>query len=401
MTCGTTFGEIVCFIPKPYAPVVARHLNQAWRKHKLSLGSAQNIMAVRHLACSVLVFLLSISGALAQTGTADSGSVDREIQSGDTALRQGKYAEAKQHFEQAESMGGLHSAEINAGIAIAELQMGHYEAARRREAKVLQLVSSDHERAEAHNIIGTAWLRESAQSTANMDKLRAAEESFQRAVRLDPVFDAAYFNLGDALLRQNREAEGAGAFKNFIEAAAKNPAYEQDIPIAPQTLAPAFTVTDSEGRVVSSESLRGRFVLLDYWATWCSPCIRALPVLRQFAHYFPPSQFTLISVNENSPDQEVWGKFIAREKMDWIQVWDKNGEMYHSFGLAPRPYLSLPRYVLLDRNGIVRRVYNGTDRLGLVVGQIVRTVTAVPKPPQEPASLPSKHKASCEGAPCE
>ena len=199
-------------------------------------GSTQGMLAIRHLAGCVLVFLLSVLCAVAQTGAADSGSVDREIQSGDTALRQGKYAEAKQHFEQAERLGGLHSAEINAGIAIAELQMDHYEAARQREAKVLELVSTDHERAEAHNIIGTAWLRESAQSTANMDKLRAAEESFQRAVRLDPVFDAAYFNLGDALLRQNREAEGAGAFKHFIEAAAKNPAYEQDIPIAPQTL---------------------------------------------------------------------------------------------------------------------------------------------------------------------
>ncbi len=362
-------------------------------------GFTQSMLAICHLAGCVLVFLLSVLCAVAQTGAAESGSVDREIQSGDTALRQGKYAEAKQHFEQAERLGGLHSAEINAGIAIAELQMDHYEAARQREAKVLELVSTDHERAEAHNIIGTAWLRESAQNTANMDKLRAAEESFQRAVRLDPVFDAAYFNLGDALLRQNREAEGAAAFKHFIEAAAKNPAYEQDIPIAPQTLAPVFATTDSEGRVVSSESLRGRFVLLDYWATWCTPCIRALPVLRQLAQHFPASQFSLISVNENSPDQEVWRKFIAREKMDWIQVWDKNAEMYHNFGFAPRPYLSLPRYVLLDRSGFVRRVYTGTDRLGLVVGQIVRTVTAVPTPPPEP--LPSKHKPSCESTPCQ
>ena len=357
-------------------------------------------MAARHLAYGVVVFLFSISCCLAQSGAAESDSVDREIQSGDTALRQGRYADAKHHFEQAESMGGLPSAEINAGIAVAELQMDHYEAARQREAKVLKLVSSDHERAEAHNLIGTAWLRESAQGAATMDKLRAAEESFQRAVRLDPVFDAAYFNLGNALLRQKRETEGNTAFKNFIEAAAKKPAYEQDLPNVPQAIAPAFTVTDSAGRVVSSESLRGRFVLLDYWATWCSPCMQALPVLRQLARYFSPNQFVLISVNEDSPGEEVWRTFVAREKMDWVQVWDKNGDMYHNFGLAPRPYLSLPRYVLLDSNGFVRRVYSGTDRLGLVVGQIVRTVTAVPKAPQEPANVPSNHKPSCEGIPC-
>ena len=344
------------------------------------------MMIVRHLA-RVLVVLLPISCAVAQTGAGETNSIDREVQSGETAIRQGEYAEAKRHFERAESMGGLHSAEINAGIAIAELQMDHYDAARQREAKVLELVSTDHDRAEAHNLIGTAWLRESAQSPSNMDKLRAAEESFQQAIKLDPVFDAAYFNLGNALVRQGREEEGATAFKNFIRAAGKNPAYEQNLPIAPQKHAPAFTVTDSQGRAISSASLQGSFVLLDYWATWCGPCIRALPVMRQLAHYFPAGHFTLISVDEDSPDQEVWRKFIASQKMDWTQVWDKNAELYHNFGLAPRPDLSIPRYVLLDKNGFVRWVYSGTDRLGLIVGQIVRIVIAdQPKSAQEPAS---------------
>jgi hypothetical protein len=57
-------------------------------------SGARNVMAIRYLACSVLVFLLSICFAVAQTGAAESGSVDREIQSGDTALQQGKFAEA-------------------------------------------------------------------------------------------------------------------------------------------------------------------------------------------------------------------------------------------------------------------------------------------------------------------
>jgi hypothetical protein len=62
--------------------------------------------------------------------------------------------------------------------------------------------------------------------------------------------------------------------------------------------------------------------------------------------------------------------------------------MYHAFGLAPRPDLSIPRYVLLDRNGFVRRIYDGTDPLGMVVGQVARTVAA------EAKRAPSSHASS-------
>jgi hypothetical protein len=52
--------------------------------------------------------------------------------------------------------------------------------------------------------------------------------------------------------------------------------------------------------------------------------MRALPAMRELAHYFPATELTMVSVNEDTPDQDVWRKFIAQQKMDWVQVWDKN-----------------------------------------------------------------------------
>jgi thiol-disulfide isomerase/thioredoxin len=334
-----------------------------------------------------VALLVAAACAFAQSDSANREAIDREIERGATALRQGRDAEAKQHFEEAERMGGPPSAVVNGGIGIAELRMGHYEAARQREAKVLELVSTDHERAEAHNLIGSAWLREAFQGTPSVEKLRAAEESFRRAIRLDAVFETAYFNLGNVLQRQGREADAAAACKDFIVAAARNPAYQADLPLSPKAQAPSFAATDSAGRVVSSDALRGRFVLLDFWATWCAPCIKALPIMRQLAQYFPPGQFTVISLDEDTASEETWKKFIAQEHMDWIQVWDQEAKIYHRFGFVSAPDVSIPRYVLLDGNGFVRRVYNGTDRFGLVIGQIVRTVTAADK--VAPVQVPS------------
>jgi len=203
---------------------------------------------------------------------------------------------------------------------------------------------------------------------------QAAEKSFREAVKFDPHYDQAFFNLGYALIRQNKQEESNAAFRDFISAAAENPEWGRGLPLTPKTRAAPFTVVDRRGHSVSSESLRGRFVLFDFWATWCPPCIRALPAMRQLAQFFPENQFVLISVNEDVGDQEGWRRFSRTHEMDWAQVWDQNSDLYHTFGLGSVSTLSLPRYVLVDRDGYVRQIYTGTDQLGLLVGQVVRTV---------------------------
>ena len=287
-------------------------------------------------------------------------------------LRQGNYQEAKAHFERAQALLGKPTAETSAGIGLADLQMGNFEASRQMATLELQLVTNEHARAQAHYMIGTAWLREAGDSAADRDKLQAAEKSFREAVKLDPLYDSAYFNLGYALLRQNKQESNA-AFRDFISAAAENPESGKDFPLTPKLRAAQFSVVDSAGHPLSLDSLRGRVVLFDFWATWCPPCIRALPAMRQLSHFFPENQFLLISVNE-SDDQDLWRRFSHAQEMDWTQVWDEDSNLYHAFGLAPRSKLSLPRYVLVDGDGFVRQVYSGTDQLGLLVGQVVRTV---------------------------
>jgi len=330
------------------------------------------------LHCVIACFLMLLSPAAAQGGEDQHDSAEREVKTGTILLQQGDYGEAEACFERAQTLQGKPTAETSAGIGLAKLQTGHFEDSRKMFTLELQLVTNDHARAQAHYMIGSAWLREAGDSTADKDKLQAAERSFREAVKLDPLYDSAYFNLGYALLRQNKQEDSNAAFRDFTHAAAENPASAKDLPLTPKTHAAQFTVVDSTGHPLSSESLRGRFVLFDFWATWCPPCIRALPAMRQLSQFFPENQFLLISVNEDVDDQEAWRRFSRTHGMDWRQVWDENSNLYQSFGLAPpRSKLSLPRYVLVDGDGFVRQVYSGTDQLGLLVGQVIRTVRSV------------------------
>src|SRR5208283_3790264 len=138
--------------------------------------------------CRTLFLLVAPSFGMGQSPPVDPQAAQREVQSGVLALQQGQYPEAAQHFRQAEKLAGTASAEINAGIAIAELQLGHFDIVRERESRVLQTVSGDHRRAEA----GMSWLRESAQTTKSAGMLHSAEDSFRRALQFDPWFDSAY-----------------------------------------------------------------------------------------------------------------------------------------------------------------------------------------------------------------
>lgn len=319
----------------------------------------------------VAFFLVAFAcGLHAQADIVQRTKLDPDYQQGKAALFAGRYAEAKHYFELAEARVGSNSAEINAGLALAELQMGHYAAARQRETTVLGLVTDNHARAEAHNILGTAWLRESQQS-ADPDQLRAAEQSFREASEADPGFAAPYYDLGELLLHQNRGSEAASAFKDFVRVSADDATLVRDMPVQRLRRAPDFTAVDNSGKTISSASLRGRFVLLDFWATWCPPCLRALPVMRELSHYLP-DQLVLISIDEDSTDAEVWKQLVAKQNMDWTQVWDRGSNLYRTFGLGEPTEMSLPRYVLLDRDGNVLRVYSGTDRLGSVVGHAIR-----------------------------
>ncbi|HET8826920.1 MAG TPA: redoxin domain-containing protein [Terriglobales bacterium] len=328
----------------------------------------------------VVVFVVRVTcGLHAQADVVQKTRLDPDYQQGKAALFAGRYADAKHFFELAETRIGTNSAELNAGLALTELQMSNYAAARQHETAVLGLVTDNHARAEAYNIIGSAWVREAGQ-TGSIDQLHAAEQSFRDASKADPEFAAPYYDLGELLLHQDRGSEAAAAFKDFVRVSVDDPTLIRDMPVQRLGRAPDFSAVDNTGRAISVASLRGRMVLLDFWATWCPPCLRALPVMRELSRYLPSDQLSLISIDEDSPDAQVWKQFISKRNMDWTQVWDKEATVYRTFGLGAPTELSLPRYILIDREGYVLRIYNGTDRLGSVAGHAIRLAQSAQQP---------------------
>src|SRR5205085_2372918 len=82
-----------------------------------------------------------------------------------------------------------------------------------------------------------------------------------------------------------------------------------------------FTALD--GRAIELMALRGKVVLLDFWATWCTPCIAELPKLKEVYARYHDRGFELIGISlDRAEDRQKLVDFIARENLSWPQHFD-------------------------------------------------------------------------------
>ncbi len=112
--------------------------------------------------------------------------------------------------------------------------------------------------------------------------------------------------------------------------------------------APDFTLKDIHGETVSLKDFRGKVVLLDFWATWCGPCIHELPSLQAIyeKHKHNPD-FALISISSDVNDETV-AKFVAENDMPWIHIREIE-EMQAKYNV-----IGIPHYTVIDQNGLIR-----------------------------------------------
>ena len=115
-------------------------------------------------------------------------------------------------------------------------------------------------------------------------------------------------------------------------------------------VAPDFTLNDQNGNPVTLSALRGKYVLVDFWASWCKPCMDELPnVIAQYNAY-KDKGFEIFGVSLDR-NREAWVETIANNEMNWIHGWDleddeKRGEVANKYGVS-----GIPHMLLLDREG--------------------------------------------------
>ena len=114
-------------------------------------------------------------------------------------------------------------------------------------------------------------------------------------------------------------------------------------------------VTTIDGQHLTLDDLKGKVVLLDFWATWCEPCREALPHVRDIARKFQEQPLVIMSVSLDE-DEGKWKDFIAKNGMTWINYRDGGftGPIAKMFGVE-----AIPHTFTIDADGVLQDEHIG------------------------------------------
>lgn len=132
--------------------------------------------------------------------------------------------------------------------------------------------------------------------------------------------------------------------------------------------APDFTLNTFAGQSVALKDLRGKRVLINFWASWCPPCVRETPDLKAAYIALKAEQkedniaFVGIGLQD---DTDKLKKFVADNAVPYIIVEDPKGKVGDAYGV-----LGMPTTVLVDSSGVVRKVFTGPVTRDQVIAEI-------------------------------
>ena len=120
--------------------------------------------------------------------------------------------------------------------------------------------------------------------------------------------------------------------------------------LSPGMPSPKFDYINQKGGKTSLESLEGKYVYIDVWATWCGPCIKEIPSLQKVEQQYKGKNIAFVSISiDDIKNQEKWSQFVDKKKLGGIQLLADND--WKSKFIKEFSIKGVPTFILIDPNG--------------------------------------------------
>jgi len=107
-----------------------------------------------------------------------------------------------------------------------------------------------------------------------------------------------------------------------------------------------FIQTDINGQTLSLSSFRGKYILLDFWGSWCVPCRKGNPHLKELYYRYKDKGFDIIGIAKDDNTKDAWIKAVEKDRLPWHQVLCESLDIKYSI-------TSYPTKILIDKQGLI------------------------------------------------
>lgn len=281
-----------------------------------------------------------------------------------TAISDGKllaenqdYDDAISSYKEANEIAGGRDKGCLRDLLELQITNGDYDDALATAHSFGTIVTAPAEKSYAETARGRIlFLQAEPQSGSQFDTtlLNSADTAFKDALALDQKNSTALFTDGQVLVYLGQIEAARARFQACVGSITPdNPIYVRTQRYAKDPaqvllqLAPAFSVTTLDGKRFNLDQMKGRVILLDFWATWCGPCMEELPQIKQIAKDFTGQPLVILSISWDE-DGQVWKRFVAKNGMTWRQYRDTDHRLGRLFGVE-----ALPGYFTIDSDGVL------------------------------------------------
>jgi len=198
------------------------------------------------------------------------------------------------------------------------------------------------------------------ESLASEDKKNKKETDYYTAyikrVKRDlsslPLMEHCAYELGKYRLAYTKSIDTVYA---YVASIIQNERHAEEIKsiyfklknIVKGAVSPSFSFQDAHGQTISLDQLKGKFVYIDVWSTWCLPCIKEIPFQKNLEDSFHSKNIVFVSICRNS-DKSNWLEFIKKENLHGLQLFAESFEsnFFNAYGIS-----GVPHYILIDAAG--------------------------------------------------